>query len=592
MNSFEQVDTGECDVSSTTSTVDESRQGSSSAGEMEPSAPRTPTSTARPGCTVDEYRTADYPFAALASGSGRSSGGTGKSAAASFLPMNLTGTPATASSWLNSLATVTPIGVPAVASQGIATAPAAMAAAKTNLSSSSSSSRDTDTFGQYHSFDDDDDDDDEEDDMSEQEQTPQQQQQQVKGEAEEDTKPSSTVTDCVVCGPGDKVTGNHFGAQTCEACKAFFRRTVRADRSYSCRMDRTCEITRETRTQCSYCRLHKCLRVGMKKELVQVPRWEGERRLKPSRKLKLTVQDGRSQQVRPGDSQSAHYIDDMLQRYPRMSEAAPMPAISDLQVMDFYQELPEEDGTVLAKHMEDAERRIREREPQPSGTAQPVRSLNEVVLALRAMLLKVIDWAQSLPEFRELDPPTHKADVLRVCWMELITFSMMTQAQDGDHHDGIMLGTQQFISKEDCFDEELGHLIGRLVDERGRFRAFNLSEYEKGCIRGILMFYPEMHSGKAQLSKRMTFFQDGLMGMLMEQCMAAYNHRRSNRYGKLMMRIPALRTLSAELLRYLLINDGTFFNTPEQTGTAVGGATNSHGVNTTLNALLILPMNE
>ena len=86
------------------------------------------------------------------------------------------------------------------------------------------------------------------------------------GDDEDDRKPTSTVnTDCTVCGPGIKATGYHFGALTCEACKAFFRRTVRKDVKHSCRLDRACEINKDTRNQCPYCRYQKCIRMGMKR---------------------------------------------------------------------------------------------------------------------------------------------------------------------------------------------------------------------------------------------------------------------------------------------------------------------------------------
>ena len=71
---------------------------------------------------------------------------------------------------------------------------------------------------------------------------------------------------CRVC--GDKASGNHFGVSSCEACKTFFRRSVRANSQYSCRGDRNCAITKTTRSRCQYCRLQKCLVVGMKKGLL------------------------------------------------------------------------------------------------------------------------------------------------------------------------------------------------------------------------------------------------------------------------------------------------------------------------------------
>ena len=69
---------------------------------------------------------------------------------------------------------------------------------------------------------------------------------------------------CKVC--GDNASGNHFGVLSCEACKSFFRRSIRTDARYSCRADRCCEIGKLSRNRCQYCRLIECVRVGMKKE--------------------------------------------------------------------------------------------------------------------------------------------------------------------------------------------------------------------------------------------------------------------------------------------------------------------------------------
>ena len=69
---------------------------------------------------------------------------------------------------------------------------------------------------------------------------------------------------CKVC--GDKASGNHFGVLSCEACKSFFRRSIRTEARYSCRAGRCCEIDKQSRNRCQYCRLIKCIKVGMKKE--------------------------------------------------------------------------------------------------------------------------------------------------------------------------------------------------------------------------------------------------------------------------------------------------------------------------------------
>ena len=69
---------------------------------------------------------------------------------------------------------------------------------------------------------------------------------------------------CKIC--GDTASGNHFGVLSCEACKSFFRRSIRAGARYSCRANRSCAIEKHTRNRCQYCRLQKCVQIGMRKE--------------------------------------------------------------------------------------------------------------------------------------------------------------------------------------------------------------------------------------------------------------------------------------------------------------------------------------
>ena len=69
---------------------------------------------------------------------------------------------------------------------------------------------------------------------------------------------------CKVC--NDTASGNHFGVLSCEACKSFFRRSIRASARYACRGSRSCAIEKHTRNRCQYCRLQKCLAIGMRKE--------------------------------------------------------------------------------------------------------------------------------------------------------------------------------------------------------------------------------------------------------------------------------------------------------------------------------------
>ncbi|KAG8435892.1 hypothetical protein GDO86_007112 [Hymenochirus boettgeri] len=88
--------------------------------------------------------------------------------------------------------------------------------------------------------------------------------------AKADVQRPQIIEYCVVC--GDKASGRHYGAVSCEGCKGFFKRSVRKSLSYSCRSNQDCVINKHHRNRCQFCRLKKCLEMGMKMESVQSER--------------------------------------------------------------------------------------------------------------------------------------------------------------------------------------------------------------------------------------------------------------------------------------------------------------------------------
>ncbi|MFH4974000.1 hypothetical protein AB6A40_000709 [Gnathostoma spinigerum] len=72
---------------------------------------------------------------------------------------------------------------------------------------------------------------------------------------------------CRVC--GDRASGRHYGVQSCDGCRGFFKRSIRRGLKYQCKENGICVIDVARRNQCQACRFRKCLAVAMNPHAVQ-----------------------------------------------------------------------------------------------------------------------------------------------------------------------------------------------------------------------------------------------------------------------------------------------------------------------------------
>ncbi|EGT47166.1 CBN-NHR-47 protein [Caenorhabditis brenneri] len=72
---------------------------------------------------------------------------------------------------------------------------------------------------------------------------------------------------CAVC--EDVATGKHYSVASCNGCKTFFRRALVNNREFICQGNKDCPVNKGVRCACRYCRLQKCLAVGMDKNSIQ-----------------------------------------------------------------------------------------------------------------------------------------------------------------------------------------------------------------------------------------------------------------------------------------------------------------------------------
>ncbi|XP_005000657.1 nuclear receptor subfamily 2 group C member 2 isoform X7 [Cavia porcellus] len=144
---------------------------------------------------------------------------------------------------------------------------------------------------------------------------------------------------CVVC--GDKASGRHYGAVSCEGCKGFFKRSVRKNLTYSCRSSQDCVINKHHRNRCQFCRLKKCLEMGMKMESVQSERKPFDvQREKPSNCAASTEKIYIRKDLRSPLIATPTFVAD--------KDGARQPGLLDPgMLVNIQQPLIREDGTVL-----------------------------------------------------------------------------------------------------------------------------------------------------------------------------------------------------------------------------------------------------
>lgn len=131
------------------------------------------------------------------------------------------------------------------------------------------------------------------------------------------------IIPCKVC--GDKSSGVHYGVITCEGCKGFFRRSQSGVVNYQCPRQKNCVVDRVNRNRCQYCRLQKCIALGMSRDAVKFGRMSKKQR----EKVEDEVRYHRAQLVRPQQQQPQQA--QPQQAPPQPTETSPDSSVFDQQ---------------------------------------------------------------------------------------------------------------------------------------------------------------------------------------------------------------------------------------------------------------------
>ncbi|MBN3320151.1 RXRAA protein, partial [Atractosteus spatula] len=302
---------------------------------------------------------------------------------------------------------------------------------------------------------------------------------------------------CAIC--GDRSSGKHYGVYSCEGCKGFFKRTVRKDLTYTCRDNKDCIIDKRQRNRCQYCRYQKCLAMGMKREAVQEERQRSK--------------DRNENEVESTSS---------------ANEDMPVEKILDAELA-----VEPKTDTYIETNL-----------GMPSNS--PNDPVTNICQAADKQLFTLVEWAKRIPHFSEL-PLDDQVILLRAGWNELLiaSFSHRSIAVK----DGILLATGLHVHRNSAHSAGVGAIFDRVLTELvSKMRDMQMDKTELGCLRAIVLFNPDS-KGLSNPSE-VEALREKVYASLEAYCKQKYPEQ-PGRFAKLLLRLPALRSIGLKCLEHL-----------------------------------------
>lgn len=209
---------------------------------------------------------------------------------------------------------------------------------------------------------------------------------------------------CLVC--GDIASGFHYGVASCEACKAFFKRTIQGNIEYTCPANNECEINKRRRKACQACRFQKCLVMGMLKEGVRLDRVRGGRQKYRRNPASNPYQ---MQAIYPSTTTTITSLDD-IKMLEALASCEPDPIIVSNVGIDLNMKQEVDDKSMV----------FEDRTKLTTDSHEMLSILSDLY---DRDLVGVIGWAKQIPGFTDL-PLNDEMKLLQVSWAEILTLQL------------------------------------------------------------------------------------------------------------------------------------------------------------------------
>ncbi|XP_077349017.1 hepatocyte nuclear factor 4-gamma isoform X3 [Lithobates pipiens] len=295
---------------------------------------------------------------------------------------------------------------------------------------------------------------------------------------------------CSIC--GDRATGKHYGASSCDGCKGFFRRSIRKSHVYSCRFSRQCVVDKDKRNQCRYCRLRKCFRAGMKKEAVQNER-------------------------------------DRISTRKSGFEGSNITSINTLA---------------------QAEALSRQITAPSTGTStdintKKIASVTDICESMKQQLLVLVEWAKYIPAFCEL-PLDDQVALLRAHAGEHLLLGITKRSMM--FKDILLLGNSYVIHRN-CSEIEISRVANRILDELVQpFQEIQIDDNEYACLKAIVFFDPDAKGLSNPMKIKNMRYQ---VQISLEDYINDRQYDSRGRFGELLLLLPTLQSITWQMIEQI-----------------------------------------
>ncbi|XP_032875161.1 hepatocyte nuclear factor 4-gamma isoform X3 [Amblyraja radiata] len=313
------------------------------------------------------------------------------------------------------------------------------------------------------------------------------------------TSESGISSLCAIC--GDRATGKHYGASSCDGCKGFFRRSIRKSHVYSCRFNRQCVVDKDKRNQCRYCRLKKCFRAGMKKEGKTAKGW-------------TAVQNERDRISNRRNSYESG-------NSPSINVLAQAEALSHQQI---------------ALSVSAANTDI---------NTKKVATISDVCESMKEQLLILVEWAKYIPAFCEL-PLDDQVALLRAHAGEHLLLGVAKRSTS--YKDILLLGNDYAIHRNSP-EMEISRVANRILDELVQpFQEIQIDDNEYACLKAIVFFDPDAKALNDPTKIKSMRYQ---VQVSLEDYINDRQYDSRGRFGELLLLLPTLQSITWQMIEQI-----------------------------------------